>query len=57
MIGLRNETYLVNEPDGSITAYVEFLSPDQISEDVVIDLTIATQDVTAFSKYSLCYYR
>lgn len=57
MIGLRNETYLVNEPDGPITAYVEFLSPDQISEDVVIDLTIATQDVTAFSKYSLCYYR
>lgn len=60
VIGLRNETYIVNEPDGPITVYVEFLSPDQISEDVVIDLAIVTRDDTAFGKHSLylaCYCR
>lgn len=50
----------MNEPDGSITVYVEFLSPDQISEDVVIDLAIVTRNDTAFGKHSLylaCYCR
>lgn len=49
-IGLRNVSYRVNEPDGSITVYVEFLSPDQISEDIVVDLTLSTQNVSAFGK-------
>lgn len=50
VIGLRNESFMVNESDGSITVYVEFLSPDEISADIIVDVIIKTENGTAFGK-------
>ena len=48
ILGLRNETLLVNEFDGTVRVYVEFLSPDQISSDIVVEVMLSTQNDTAF---------
>ena len=41
---------MVREPDGPITVYVEFLSPDEISSDIVVNITLSTENDTAFGK-------
>lgn len=48
VIGLRNESYMVDESDGSIRVYVQFISPDEISEDIIVNVTLTTVDMTAF---------
>ena len=53
VIGLRNESFVVTEADGSIMVYVEFLEPDEISADIVVNATLSTMDDSAFGMQSM----
>ena len=48
VIGLLNVSFTVDESQGSIRAYYGFISPDEISEDIVINVDLGAVDVTAF---------
>ena len=47
VIGFRNTSYVVGESDGSITVHVQFLSPMEISSDIVVPVTLSTEDDSA----------
>ena len=50
VVGFREVLFSVDESVGAVKLYVEFLSPDQISSDVDLNITLVTVDITAFGK-------
>ena len=46
-IGLLNETVSVQEDAGMVTVCVGFLKPDEISEDISVEITFFTTDGSA----------
>ena len=50
VIGFREEFFSVNESVGPVKLYVEFISPNEISSDIEVNITIFTVDNSAFGK-------
>lgn len=46
-IGLLNDSVSVPEDAGTVTVYVGFLKPDEISEDIIADISFFTADGSA----------
>ena len=52
VIGILNETLVVREDVGTVTVYVGFSQPAEISSDIVANITFFTEDSSAIGKHT-----
>ena len=53
MIGIINDTVIVREDVGTVTVYFGFIEPDEISSDIVANITFFTEDSSAIGQKKL----
>ena len=52
VIGILNETLIVREDVGTVTVYVGFSQPAEISSDIIANITFFTEDSSANGKHT-----